>query len=199
MPKVGMHPIRRKQLIEATLRVIRDVGLAEASVKRIAKEASLSNGIISHYFVDKEDLILAAARHLFAGLRARIFLIQQTTTPASPRKTVDSLTSAFFCRATFENHGGAIWLSLYAKSFHSEPLKRLISINRRLLDAHVARQFSGYLGSSEPSDNSANFVALVESLLLQVAIHPDEQTMNFVKGIAFDYLINLVPSKDCAD
>ena len=50
MPKVGMQPIRRQQLIEATLTAVDQVGMADASIALIARLAGVSNGIISHYF-----------------------------------------------------------------------------------------------------------------------------------------------------
>ena len=56
MPKVGMQPIRRQQLIEATLTAIDRVGMGDASIALIARLAGVSNGIISHYFQDKNGL-----------------------------------------------------------------------------------------------------------------------------------------------
>jgi AcrR family transcriptional regulator len=64
MPKVGMQPIRRQQLIEATLTAIDQVGMADASIALIARLAGVSNGIISHYFQDKNGLIAATMRYL---------------------------------------------------------------------------------------------------------------------------------------
>jgi TetR/AcrR family transcriptional regulator, transcriptional repressor of bet genes len=54
MPKVGMQPIRRQQLIEATLTAVDQVGMADASIALIARLAGVSNGIISHYFRGQE-------------------------------------------------------------------------------------------------------------------------------------------------
>ena len=62
MPKVGMQPIRRQQLIEATLTAIDQVGMGDASIALIARLAGVSNGIISHYFQDKNGLIAATMR-----------------------------------------------------------------------------------------------------------------------------------------
>jgi len=55
-----MQPIRRQQLIEATLTAIDQVGMGDASIALIARLAGVSNGIISHYFQDKNGLISAA-------------------------------------------------------------------------------------------------------------------------------------------
>ncbi len=50
MPKVGIKSIRKQQLIQATLAVINEVGMQEASFVLIARKAGVSAGIISHYF-----------------------------------------------------------------------------------------------------------------------------------------------------
>ena len=68
MPKVGMKAIRQAQLIQATLTVIDRVGLADASIAVIAKEAGVSTGIVSHYFGDKNGLLDACMRQILADL-----------------------------------------------------------------------------------------------------------------------------------
>ena len=45
MPKVGMEPVRKKQLIEATLEVA-EVGYHGTTINLISKRAGLSSGII---------------------------------------------------------------------------------------------------------------------------------------------------------
>src|SRR5690554_7145605 len=62
LPKIGMQPIRRQQLIQATMAAIDEVGLADATVLRIARHAGVSAGIISHYFGGKDGLLEATMR-----------------------------------------------------------------------------------------------------------------------------------------
>ena len=47
MPKLGMQPIRQRQLIDATLAAINEVGMHDATVAQIARRAGVSTGIIS--------------------------------------------------------------------------------------------------------------------------------------------------------
>ena len=69
MPKVGMEPVRKKQLIEATLEVMAEVGYHGTTISLISKRAGLSSGIISHYFGDKQGLIEATMRLLLDALK----------------------------------------------------------------------------------------------------------------------------------
>ncbi len=58
MPKVGMEPIRRNQVINATLKCISISGFEGLTLDSIAKKAGISKGVVSYYFKSKEDLIL---------------------------------------------------------------------------------------------------------------------------------------------
>lgn len=62
----------RLELIEATLRVISELGYANASVSEIIKNAGLSRGMIHLHFGSKDNLIIEAAIH--ASERHHAFL-----------------------------------------------------------------------------------------------------------------------------
>ncbi|MBT5433838.1 MAG: transcriptional regulator BetI, partial [Rhodospirillaceae bacterium] len=64
MPKVGMEPVRRKQLIEATITSIHQDGFQDATVARISRRAGLSVGLVNHYFDGKDDLLEATMQTL---------------------------------------------------------------------------------------------------------------------------------------
>ncbi|PTJ11234.1 transcriptional regulator BetI, partial [Staphylococcus succinus] len=44
MPKLGMQSIRRRQLIDATLEAINEVGMHDATIAQIARRAGVSTG-----------------------------------------------------------------------------------------------------------------------------------------------------------
>ena len=68
MPKLGMREIRRAQLIDATLLTIDQAGLAGTTLASVAQRASISTGIVSHYFGDKDGLLEATMRHVLRDL-----------------------------------------------------------------------------------------------------------------------------------
>ena len=69
MPKVGMEPIRRRQLIAATIEAIHQAGFAQTTIAEISRRAGLSSGIVAHYFQDKAGLLEATLRSLAEDLR----------------------------------------------------------------------------------------------------------------------------------
>ena len=60
MPKIVDWEVRRDEILRATWRVIAREGLANTTVRAIAREASCSQGILSHYFDDKQEILAAA-------------------------------------------------------------------------------------------------------------------------------------------
>ena len=59
---------RRKQIIDGLRAAILKHGIADASVQRIAAEAKLPAGLVHHYFVSKEDLLIATVDQVVESL-----------------------------------------------------------------------------------------------------------------------------------
>ncbi len=72
MPKIVDHEQRRAEVLQATWRVVTSVGLHEATTRRIAKEAGYSNGVLAHYFADKDDILVSALQMAHERVRARM-------------------------------------------------------------------------------------------------------------------------------
>lgn len=72
MPKVGMEPIRRSQIINSTLECICMEGIEKLSLDRVAKEAECSKGVVSYYFKSKDNLILEAFRAFLNYYKVKI-------------------------------------------------------------------------------------------------------------------------------
>jgi len=62
--------LRREQLIEATISVIARRGFARTTLALVAKEAKLSQGIVSFYFKSKDGLLFETLSHLAAEYEA---------------------------------------------------------------------------------------------------------------------------------
>ena len=64
-----MQPLRKQQLINATLESVAQCGLQKTTIVTISKIAGLSSGIISHYFGGKQGLIEATVKYLLDKLK----------------------------------------------------------------------------------------------------------------------------------
>ena len=72
---------RRAQIVRATLVVLAGRGYEQASLARIAAEAGVSKGLVSHYFADKETLLEETARLTAARVRDSIAAELDLTAP----------------------------------------------------------------------------------------------------------------------
>ena len=68
MPKIGMEPLRRKALIDATISAIGERGSLDVTMSEIAGRAGVSSALAHHYFGAKDELLQATMRHLLAEL-----------------------------------------------------------------------------------------------------------------------------------
>ena len=118
MPKVGMEPVRRQQLIDATIEVVAEVGLKSATINLISRKAGMSSGIISHYFGGKQALIEASVRYLVSRLT-------MTTPLPNPKDRLMAIVELNFSAVQQADSSTKTWLSFWGQSMHDANLYRL--------------------------------------------------------------------------
>jgi AcrR family transcriptional regulator len=72
VPKIVDHGRRRRELVEATWRIIASRGIEGATMREIAMEAGFANGALKPYFPTKDDLLTFAFSHVFNQTNTRI-------------------------------------------------------------------------------------------------------------------------------
>jgi len=63
---------RRRQLIRAVVECVSEEGFEQASMRKIAKRAGVSTGMLTYYFRNKKDLVNAAMVDTFVNSASRI-------------------------------------------------------------------------------------------------------------------------------
>ncbi|MDO8696071.1 MAG: transcriptional regulator BetI [Pseudomonas sp.] len=188
MPKVGMQPIRRKQLIDATLTAVDQVGMHDASIALIAKLAGVSNGIISHYFQDKSGLLEATMRHLMNQLievqRERRLALAQDT----PLLHLRTIIQSNFDDSQVNGPAMKTWLAFWASSMHQPSLQRLQRINDHRLYSNLCCQFKRALPLDQARSAARGLAALVDGLWLRGALSGAAFDVEQALQIAYEYL-----------
>src|SRR5260221_11082323 len=131
MPKLGMEPIRRRQLIDATITSIGRYGLADTTVQRISREAGVSSGIIHHYFGGKNELLEATMRRLLQRLRDDV--VTELAPARSAEERVIAVIESNFTASQFQAGGISAWLAFSAAAPHVPALGALLGLNVRRL------------------------------------------------------------------
>jgi AcrR family transcriptional regulator len=80
MPKIVDHDERRATISTAAADLIAEVGIEATTMKKIGTRAGRTTGAVTHYFADKDDVVLAALL-LADGSIQRRFTAALTTTP----------------------------------------------------------------------------------------------------------------------
>ena len=188
MPKVGMQPIRRSQLIHATLEAVDQVGMGDASIALIARLAGVSNGIISHYFQDKNGLLEATMRHLLSALSKAVRERRAALYDDSPRAHLRAIVEGNFDDSQVNGPAMKTWLAFWATSMHQPALRRLQRVNDHRLYSNLCYQFRGQLSADDARAAARGLAALIDGLWLRGALTGDAFDTDEALNIAYDYL-----------
>lgn len=71
MPKIVDHEERRNAIAAAAARIIAERGIDDVPMVAIAEAAGVTTGAVTHYFQDKDEVILAALRWADGAMQAR--------------------------------------------------------------------------------------------------------------------------------
>ena len=188
MPKVGMQPIRRSQLIAATLKAVDQVGMSDASIAYIARIAGVSNGIISHYFRDKNGLLDATMRHLMQALSDAVRERRASLPPDQPREHLRAMIEGNFDDSQVNGPAMKTWLAFWATSMHQPALRRLQRVNDHRLYSNLCGQFSRVLPQEQARTAARGLAALIDGLWLRGALSGEGFDTHQAIEIAYEYL-----------
>lgn len=195
MPKVGMQPIRRKQLIHATLAAVDQVGMSDASISMIARLAGVSNGIIAHYFQDKNGLLEATMRHLMKALNQAVRIRREALTDDSPRAHLKAIIEGNFDDSQVNGPAMKTWLAFWAFSMHQPSLHRLQRINDHRLYSNLCCEFRRVLPKEQARSAARGMSALIDGLWLRGALASNEFDIEQALQLAYDYLDQLLTTQ----
>lgn len=185
MPKVGMQPIRRRQLIDATIESISERGLAETTVQTISRNAGVSTGIIHHYFGGKDELLAATMRAMLVDLRRD--LVDRLRGLSEPRARLRAVIESNFSAGQFERPVIAAWLAFWAEARYKPALGRLQRIYARRLRSHLRRELRRLLPSDDVPMATESLAAMIDGIWLNQALS-GAACDRAARAIALDHL-----------
>ncbi|WP_374375151.1 transcriptional regulator BetI [Dongia sp.] len=185
MPKVGMEEIRRRQLIEATIASIHEIGFAESSLSRISAKAGVSTGIIHHYFKNKADLMEATLRHL--GISLRLSVVRRLQKARSPTERLLAVIDGNIGTDQFTPQGVSAWLAFWAMVPNSERLARVQHIIISRLDDNLTHALK-LMGRKDAREMARATSALIDGLWLRAALSARGPDSKAARHVVLDYL-----------
>lgn len=164
MPKVGMEPIRKDALVKATISEIGRAGSLDVTVSQIARRAGMSPALAHHYFGSKEEMFLAAMRHILtlygAEVRGALASVH------GPEARLRAILSASFSPGNFRREAVSAWLNFWVLAQTVPQARRLLAIYQRRLRSNLLSCLVPLAGSKAPA-LADGLGALIDGLYLR--------------------------------
>lgn len=167
MPKLGMEPIRRAALVKATIGEIGRAGSLDVTVGQIAKRAGMSTALAHHYFGAKDQMLLAAMRHILTeyGTAVRAALTNADT----PRARIEAVVRTGFAPDQFQGEVVGAWLTFYVAALTSDEARRLLTIYQRRLRSNLRHDLAPLLGGGA-AEAAETLAALIDGFYIRAAL-----------------------------
>ncbi len=169
MPKVGMEPIRRKALIDATIREIGNAGSLDVTVSQIAKRAGMSSGLAHHYFGGKEQIFLAAMRHILTTFGDHVR--RELALAKTPIERLEAVVAASFHPWNFTPEVVAAWLSFYVQAQTSSDAQRLLRIYARRLHSNLVFNLLALTSRGQAEKIADGAASMIDGFYIRHALH----------------------------
>ena len=174
MPKVGMQTLRRRQLIDATLEAINEVGMHDATIAQIARRAGVSTGIISHYFKDKNGLLEATMRDITSQLRYAVLRRLHALPEASAELRLRAIV---------------------AGNFDDSPmLYRLQQVASKRLLSNIVYEFRRELPRQQAQQAGYGLAALIDGLWLRAALSGKPFNLSLAQALTTHFISQHLPN-----
>ena len=177
MPKLIDHAERRAEIAAAAARAIDEQGLDRVRLVDVARRASCTTGAVSHYFPDKDAVLVAALEHVLANLTSRAPDAERWPEAGDPvDRAVDVLAEILPLDAA-RRRDWRVWIAFCGRAVRAPALARLHR------DAYAEIQqvlASGLvdLGLAAPGRDAEQLavvvVAALDGLGLRATLEPDE-------------------------
>ncbi len=190
MPKVGMEPIRRSALVEATIHEIGAHGTLDVTVSQIAKRAGMSSALAHHYFGSKEQIFAAAMRHILTlyGAEVRGAMLMAKT----PRDRIEAIIRASFAPAQFRPEFVSAWLNFYVQAQKSDEARRLLHIYQRRVRSNLHQAFRQIAGA-DARMLTRGLAAMIDGLYIRQALREDPMSPGAAIDVLLHYLDTSLP------
>lgn len=167
MPKLGMEPIRRKALVDATITEIGRAGSLDVTVSQIAKRAGMSSALAHHYFGGKDQIFLAAMRHILSVYGAQVRAALAVTD--GPKARLQAIVRASFEAGNFRGEVVNAWMNFYVQAQTSEGARRLLHVYQSRLRSNLIYNLRPLIGDAAP-DAAAVIAALIDGMYIRHAL-----------------------------
>lgn len=171
MPKLGMEPIRREALVKATIAEIGAHGSLDVTVSQIAKRAGMSSALAHHYFGGKEQIFVAAIRHVMNVYAAEV---RGALAMASGHEArIGAIVRASFSARNFRRNTVASWMNFYVLAQSAPEAARLLELYHKRMRSNLAHDLRPLVGA-RAGDVAGRIAGLIDGVYLRQSLGAGE-------------------------
>jgi len=188
-----MEPIQRTALVEATICEIGAQGTLDVTVAQIARRAGMSSALAHHYLGSKEQIFVAAMRHILtlysAEVRGALSMAQ------GPRARIEAIIRASFTPAQFRPEMVSAWLNFYVQAQRSDEARRLLHVYQRRLRSNLHHAFR-QLDPAQARTLTRGLAAMIDGLYIRQALREGAMQPVLAVEVLLHYLDTSLPAKE---
>jgi TetR/AcrR family transcriptional regulator, transcriptional repressor of bet genes len=171
--KTRIEDIRRIELIEAAHRVFLRGGLNGLTTTRICQEAGMSQGILTYYFKNKDEVLFEMVRYANRILMDNVVMrLRQTKTNW---ERLIAIIEGNFPEASYNANTANAWVSFYAAAASNERYAMLQRLFYCRLRSNLSSALNNVMTPNDVDRFARGFAALIDGLWLRRG-HSEELT-----------------------
>ena len=183
--KTRLEDIRRVELIEAAHRIFLKDGLRGLTSIRICHEAGMSQGILTYYFKDKEEVLFEMVRY------ANRLLMDSVILNLSQAKTrwerLIAIIEGNYPESGFDRNTANAWISFYAEAARNPRYARLQRLFYKRLRSNIISALSPLVTKDKIEYFVLGFAALLDGLWLRRGHSNEDVTYMQARIILVEY------------
>jgi TetR/AcrR family transcriptional regulator, transcriptional repressor of bet genes len=188
MPKQVDHEARRAELVKAVWKVIAETGVEGVSLRLIAKEAGCTTGRISHYFADREDLLVAALQSVHDSAKRRMLALPIQAEPLALLRSVVLEALPLDEERLLE---WKVWVGYWGLAVTTHRLAQYNADRYIEWQEAIRPLLRLILGRRSVDKELRTLMALIDGFGLQLAIGSTNQTVKETAAAVDAYLLRL--------
>jgi TetR/AcrR family transcriptional regulator, transcriptional repressor of bet genes len=184
--KTRIEDIRRVELIDAAHRIFLREGLKGLTTTKICAEAGMSQGILTYYFRDKEEVLFEMVR-----MNNRILADEIVTHLRAARNGWERLIALIdgnFPAAHYDRPTARAWISLYAEAAHNERYARLVRPYYRRLKSNIGPLLRPLMAPDAIDHFVRGFAAMIDGLWLRRGHSETDMWLEEARLLLIEYI-----------
>lgn len=196
MPKVGVGPIRRKELIAATISIIHESKLSDPTLAEISAKAGLSTSIINHYFQSKKKLLEHTMRELASSFIGEVTL--GTSVAETPTDRINAVIDGNLAPSQCTPEAVSAWLWFWARVPVCEEFAKIQHACDRYIAKELTIAVKELIPAEDVDDVVEGIMATMYGLYLRFAHDPEKIDIETARRITKDLVFYRVNENQCA-